>query len=161
MSVSIRPAVSGDEELIFSFILELAEYEKLSGEVVADEKKIAAALFCDQPRAFCELADWNGKPAGFTLWFHTYSTFKGRQGMYLEDLFVRPESRGLGIGKALLVNLARRCKRDGLGRFEWQVLDWNTPSIEFYKGLGAKPLDEWTMYRLTDDELDNLAGRSA
>lgn len=157
MSVHIRPAAPGDERLIHSLIRELADYERLSHEVDSDETMIADALFCALPRAFCEIAEWRGKPAGFALWFYNYSTFRGRYGLYLEDLFVRPKFRGCGIGKALLAHLARRCKQDGLARFEWSVLDWNTPSIDFYKGLGAEAMDDWTIFRVTGDALDKLA----
>lgn len=158
MSLRIRPAAPDDAGLVLAFIRALADYEKLTHEVVADEAMIAAALFGDNPRAFCEIAEWDGEPAGFALWFYNYSTFRGAHGLYLEDLFVHPHLRGHGIGKALLKNLARRCKREGLARFEWWVLDWNMPSIDFYKALGAQPMDEWTVFRVTGEALDRLAG---
>ncbi|KKB84903.1 GCN5 family acetyltransferase [Devosia limi DSM 17137] len=149
----IRAAVPGDAALVVQFIAELAEYEKLSHEAKAKEADIARDLFGDQPRVFCEIAEWQGKPVGFTLWFYTYSSFQGRQGMWLEDLYVDPTMRGKGIGKALLVNLARRCVAEGLGRFEWWVLDWNEPSIEFYKSQGGVMQDEWTKVRIDGEAL--------
>ena len=154
--ISIRPAQTEDAGLILAFVRELAEYERLGHEALASEADLAAALFCAQPRVFCDVAEWNGAPAGFALWFYTFSTFKGRHGIYLEDLFVRPEYRGRGLGKALLTRLARRCTAEKLGRLEWAVLDWNAPSIAFYEALGARPMGDWTVYRLTGDNLDTL-----
>lgn len=155
--LEIRPAQPGDAALIFGFVRKLAEYEKLLHAVVATEADVVRDLFGENPRVFCDLAFWDGAPAGFALWFHNYSTFRGRHGLYLEDLFVEPAYRGRGIGKALLRHLARRCRADGLARLEWQVLDWNAPSIAFYKSLGAVPIDDWTVFRLTDDALKKLA----
>lgn len=155
--LSIRPAAPADASLVFAFIRELAEYEKLANAVTTNETEIASALFGENPRVFCDIAEWNGKPAGFALWFYNFSTFRGRHGIYLEDLFVRPEFRGEGIGKALLANLAKRALREGCARVEWWVLDWNEPSIAFYKSLGAVPMDEWTVFRLTSDALEKLA----
>lgn len=152
-SLVIRPAVPGDAAQVVQFIAALAEYEKLSHEAKADEADIARDLFGDNPRVFCEIAEWEGKPVGFTLWFYTYSTFQGRHGLWLEDLYVDPAMRGKGIGKALLVNLARRCVAEGLGRFEWWVLDWNEPSIEFYKSQGGVMQDEWTKVRIDGEAL--------
>jgi len=152
-SLVIRPAVPGDAALVVQFIAALAEYEKLSHEAKANEADIARDLFGDNPRVFCEIAEWEGKPVGFTLWFYTYSTFQGRHGLWLEDLYVDPAMRGKGIGKALLVNLARRCVAEGLGRFEWWVLDWNEPSIEFYKSQGGVMRDEWTKVRIDGEAL--------
>ena len=149
----IRPAVPGDAALVVQFIAALAEYEKLSHEAKANEADIARDLFGDNPRVFCEIAEWEGKPVGFTLWFYTYSTFQGRHGLWLEDLYVDPAMRGKGIGKALLVNLARRCVAEGLGRFEWWVLDWNEPSIDFYKSQGGIMQDEWTKVRIDGEAL--------
>lgn len=149
----IRPAVPGDAALVVQFIAALAEYEKLSHEAKANEADIARDLFGDNPRVFCEIAEWEGKPVGFTLWFYTYSTFQGRHGLWLEDLYVDPAMRGKGIGKALLVNLARRCVAEGLGRFEWWVLDWNEPSIDFYKSQGGVMQDEWTKVRIDGEAL--------
>ncbi len=156
MSLSIRPAASGDEALVMSFIEALAEYEHLSHEVEANAADLGRDLFGDNPRVFCDIAEWDGQPAGFALWFYNYSTFRGRHGLYLEDLFVSPDFRGKGIGKALLQHLAARCTREGLGRFEWWVLDWNAPSIEFYKSQGAKMMDEWTVCRVDGDALASL-----
>ncbi|MFD1702709.1 GNAT family N-acetyltransferase [Methylopila henanensis] len=158
MSVSLRAAVPSDASLVYALIGELAVYEKLTHEVAASEADIAAALFAPQPRVFCEIVDWDGAPAGFALWFYTFSTFRGRHGIYLEDLFVRPEFRGRGLGKALVARLAERCRDEGLGRLEWSVLDWNAPSIEFYQGLGARPVEGWTGYRLDGGALAALGG---
>ncbi|MEJ1161593.1 GNAT family N-acetyltransferase [Prosthecomicrobium sp. N25] len=156
MSLSIRPAEPADAALVFAFVMKLADYERLAHEVEATREGIAAALFGEAPRVFCDLAFWDGAPAGFALWFYNYSTFRGRHGIYLEDLFVEPALRGKGIGKALLVHLARRCVAEGLGRFEWSVLDWNEPSIRFYRSLGAVAKDEWTMYQVAGDALARL-----
>ncbi len=142
------------------FIVKLAEYEKLSHEVEASENDIADNLFGDNRKVFCEIAELEGEPVGFALWFYTFSTFQGRHGIWLEDLFVEPEARGKGIGKALLAHLARRCIDEGLGRFEWWVLDWNEPSIEFYKSQGAVMQDEWTVCRVSGTDLAALAGKS-
>ncbi|MBV9568866.1 MAG: GNAT family N-acetyltransferase [Hyphomicrobiales bacterium] len=157
MSLTIRPAVPSDASLVFSLVRELAEYERLLHEVEATESLIAAALFSDTPKAFAEIAEWKKEPAGFALWFYNFSTFRGRYGIYLEDLFVRPELRGHGIGKALLQGLARRCLAEGLARLEWSVLDWNESSIGFYKSLGAVAKDEWTVYRLSGEPLARLS----
>lgn len=160
MSLVIRSAVAGDEALILSFIRKLADYEKLAHEVEATEADIARDLFGSQPRVFCEIAEWGGKPVGFALWYYTYSTFRGRHGIWLEDLFVDPDDRGHGTGKALLARLAKRCADEGLGRLEWWVLDWNAPSIAFYKAQGAVMQDEWTVCRVDGDALGELAGKS-
>lgn len=156
MSVSIRHAVPGDAALIFAFVRELAAYEKLSHEVAADEAALSEALFASQPRVFCDIAERDGAPAGFALWFHTFSTFEGRHGIHLEDLFVRPQFRGEGIGRALVERLARRCVDEGLARFEWSVLKWNAPAISFYETLGAVAMDGWTVYRTDGDALARL-----
>ncbi|MGB3337497.1 MAG: GNAT family N-acetyltransferase [Devosia sp.] len=156
MSLHVRPAVNADAALIIQFIAALADYEKLSHEAKASEADIVRDLFGADPKVFCEIAEWEGKPVGFTLWFYTYSTFQGRHGIWLEDLFVDPSMRGKGIGKALLVNLARRCVAEGLGRFEWWVLDWNEPSIEFYRSQGGVMQDEWTKVRVDGDALLKL-----
>ncbi|WP_454758474.1 N-acetyltransferase family protein [Caulobacter segnis] len=158
MPVTIRTATPADAALIHQFILDLADYEKLLDTVTASEADTAAALFGDNPRAFADIAELDGQPVGFSLWFYNYSTFVGRHGIWLEDLFVRPSARGSGAGKALLVNLAKRCVAEGLGRFEWSVLDWNAPSIAFYDSLGAATMDEWLIRRLTDDGIRKLAG---
>ncbi|MFY8210281.1 MAG: GNAT family N-acetyltransferase [Caulobacter sp.] len=158
MPVTVRPATPADAGLIHQFILDLAEYEKLLDTVQATEADTAAALFGDKARAFADIAEIDGQPVGFALWFYNYSTFVGRHGIYLEDLFVRPSARGSGAGKALLANLARRCVDEGLGRLEWTVLDWNAPSIAFYDSLGAAAMDEWIIRRLTGEPLRKLAG---
>src|SRR5688572_12113972 len=157
MSLTIRSAAPDDAAQIIRFIEALAAYEKLSHEAKASEADILRDLFSADPKVFCEIAEWNGKPVGFSLWFYTYSTFQGRHGIWLEDLFVDPEARGLGVGKALLVNLAQRCVRENLGRFEWAVLDWNAPSIAFYKAQGAVMMEEWERCRVTGDALVKLA----
>jgi GNAT superfamily N-acetyltransferase len=156
-SLTIRPARPGEAALVLQFVRELAEYEKLSHEVLATEAMIDAALFGESRRVFCDFAEWDGLPVGFALWFLDFSTFSGRSGLYLEDLFVRPEHRGRGIGKALMVHLARKCVANGWTRFQWSVLDWNTPSIAFYESLGARLMDEWTVARVSGDALDRLA----
>ena len=157
MSLIIRQAVAGDEQLVFEFVRKLADYEKLLHEVKATEADIREALFGVTPRAYCDLAFWNGGPAGFALWFYNYSTFSGRAGIYLEDLFVDKSMRGFGIGKSLLKHLAQRCVAENLRRLQWSVLDWNAPSIEFYKSLGAEPQDEWTLFRVSGNALLKLA----
>jgi GNAT superfamily N-acetyltransferase len=131
----------------------LAEYEKLAHEAVASEADIDAALFGGNPKAFCDIAEDDGEPVGIALWFYNFSTFTGRHGIWLEDLFVQPQARGKGAGKALLANLARRCVAEGLTRLEWSVLDWNAPSIAFYDSLGAAAMDEWTTRRLSGEAL--------
>lgn len=157
MSLSIRPAAAADAGLILAFIRELAEYEKLLHEVEASEADIARDLFGAHPRAFCDIAEWEGEPVGFAFWFYSYSTFQGRHGLYLEDLFVRPQARGKGIGKALLAGLARRCIEEGLGRLRWWVLNWNEPSIQFYRSLEAESMEEWTTFGLSGEALAKLA----
>ena len=159
--ISLRSAKPSDTGVIYALIRELAVYEELLHVVDATEDMIGDALFGVAPRAFCELAEWNGQVAGFSLWFYNFSTFRGRHGIYLEDLFVRLEFRGKGLGKALIVSLARRCVAEDLARFDWSVLDWNSPSIAFYKALGATMLDDWTGCRVTGDALAALAGRAA
>ena len=157
MSLVIRNAEAGDAGLIYEFIRELAAFEKLTHEVDASQRDIEEALFGPQPRVFAEIAEWNGTPAGFALWFYNFSTFRGRHGLYLEDLFVRPDFRAKGVGKALLKNLARRCVTEGLPRLEWWVLNWNEPALRFYRSIGAVPMDEWTVQRVTGDALATLA----
>ena len=157
MSLSIRRARPEDAALIFSLLCELAEYEKLTHEVEATEGGIAAALFSDQPRITCEIAEWNGEGVGFAVWFFNFSTFSGRPGIFLEDLFVRPAFRGKGIGKGLLVHLAKLCVENRWSRMQWSVLDWNTPSIDFYKSLGAEMMDEWKLCKVTGPALSQLA----
>ena len=157
MSLNIRRARPDEAGLVLSLIRELAEYEKLLHEVEASEAMIGAALFCDNPRLFCEIAEWNGEPAGFAVWFVNFSTFAGSHGIYLEDLFVRPALRGHGIGKALLMHLAKHCLAQGWSRLQWAVLDWNAPSIAFYKSLGAELMDEWTICRVSGAALTALS----
>jgi GNAT superfamily N-acetyltransferase len=159
MSLTIRAARPGDAGTLAQFIRKLAEYEGLLDEVEASETHVAAALFAANPKAFADIAEWNGEAAGFALWFYNFSTFRGRHGIYLEDLFVEPHLRGRGIGKALLARLAQRCRDEGLGRLEWWVLDWNEATIDFYQALGAEAMDDWTVFRLTGEALDRL-GRS-
>ena len=159
MSLVIRAARPDDSALILALVRELADYEKLSDEVDATEEMIAAALFSEQPRLHCDIAEWNGAAAGFAVWFLNFSTFRGRHGVYLEDVFVRPEFRGRGIGRALLTKLARRCIDEGWARFEWAVLDWNAPSIAFYKSIGAQMMDEWKICRLSGEALSRFAAQ--
>jgi GNAT superfamily N-acetyltransferase len=154
----IRPAVAGEADLVLRFIRELAAYERLAHEVDAGVESLDAALFGPHPRVFCDIAEWEGEPVGFALWFYNFSTFRGRHGIYLEDLFVRESMRGRGVGKALLSQLARRCVAEGLPRLEWWVLDWNEPSIAFYRSISAQPMDEWTVQRVTGEALTRLAG---
>ena len=157
MTVTVRKAVRGDAALILDFIRKLARYEKLEHEAVLSVEDIENSLFCDAPRSFCLIAELAGKPVGFALYFYNFSTFLGRHGIYLEDLFVEESARGEGAGKALLSALAKIAVQENLGRLEWSVLDWNAPSIAFYKSLGAKPMDEWTVFRLTGEPLRELA----
>jgi GNAT superfamily N-acetyltransferase len=161
MSLTIREAAASDAALILGLLRELAEYERLLHEVEATQAMVSEALFSDKPRVFADIAEWKGEPAGFALWFYNFSTFRGRHGIYLEDLFVRPQLRGHGIGKALLRGLARRCASEGLARLEWSVLDWNEPSIGFYRSLGAIAKDDWTVYRLTGEALARLGTEPA
>ena len=157
MAVSIRPVRPGEAGLVLSLVRELAVYERLLDAVDASEAMIDAALFAREPRVFCEIAEWDGEPAGFALWFPNFSSFRGRHGIYLEDIFVRPSHRRRGIGRALLRHLARRCVAEGWTRFEWAVLDWNAASIAFYRSLGADLMEEWTICRITGDALTRLA----
>jgi GNAT superfamily N-acetyltransferase len=158
--VVIRPAQRDDLELVHALVGELADYEKLGHEVTATRSDLAAALFCAEPKVYCEIAEFAGKPAGLTIWFYTFSTFRGRHGIWLEDLFVRQAFRRKGIGKALLAGLAARCHAEGLARLEWSVLDWNEPSILFYEMLGARLMSEWTNCRIEGDALVSLASGS-
>lgn len=156
-NLTLEIATEQDTPLIFSFIKELAEYERLAHEVIATEEIIKETLFGKHAYAEVIIARWDGKPVGYALFFHSFSTFLGRPGIYLEDLFVRPSMRGKGIGKALLVYLAQLAKERKCGRLEWAVLNWNESAINFYKSLGAKPMNEWTVYRLIGETLDKLA----
>ena len=153
----IRPARPGDVADILRLIKALAEYEKLSHEVVATEAALAQALFGPRPAAEVLLAEEDGRSVGFALFFQNFSTFLGKPGIYLEDLFVEPAFRGRGIGRDLLRAIARLAVERGCGRFEWAVLDWNAPAIGFYKSLGARPMDDWTVMRLTGEALERLA----
>ena len=160
-AITIRPAVREDVPLVLAFIRELAEYERLAHEVQADEAGLAVQLFGTRPAADVLIAEVDGTPAGFALFFHNFSTFLGKPGLYLEDLFVRPQYRGLGLGKRLMARLARVALERGCGRFEWSVLDWNAPAIAFYRTLGAVGMDEWTVQRVTGDALQALAAQAA
>ena len=157
MTLSIRPATPADLPLIAQFIRDLAEYEKLSHEVRFDEARLGENLFGARPYAEVVIGELDGAAQGFALFFHNFSTFEGRPGLYLEDLFVRPEARGSGLGKALLAHLAQLCVARDCARLEWSVLDWNAPSIGFYQSLGAKLMDEWTVMRVDGDALTKLA----
>ena len=157
----IRPATAADVATILGFIRALAEYERLLHEVVATEETLRATLFGPTPRSEVVLAELDGQPVGFALFFHNYSTFLAQPGIHLEDLFVRPEFRGHGFGKALLLHVGQLAHRRGCGRYEWSVLDWNEPSIRFYKSLGACPLDDWTVMRVTGEGLDRMAELAA
>jgi GNAT superfamily N-acetyltransferase len=156
--LTFRFGTEADVPLVLQFIRELAEYEKLADAVVATEELLRESLFGARRHAEVILAEYDGEPAGFALFFHNFSTFVGRAGLYLEDLFVRPALRSHGIGKELLRFLAHLAGERGCGRFEWAVLDWNEPAIGFYKSLGAKPMNEWTVFRLHGEELRSLAG---
>jgi GNAT superfamily N-acetyltransferase len=157
MSVNIRRATRADAGLVLNFIRNLAGYEKLTYEVTATEPDICGSFFGKNPRVFAEIAEWNGEAAGFAVWFYNYSTFHGCHGIYLEDLYVDPEHRGKGLGRAILQHLARTCIAENLTRLQWWVLDWNEPSIAFYKSLGAIPMSEWTVFRVSGEALKRLA----
>ncbi|MEU5579474.1 GNAT family N-acetyltransferase [Streptomyces huasconensis] len=158
----IRTATPADIPVIHALIRDLAAYEKAPDEARATEEQLREALFGERPAAFAHIAqdDATGEVVGFSLWFLNFSTWRGVHGIYLEDLYVRPEARGGGHGKALLTELARICVERGYERLEWSVLDWNEPSIRFYESLGARPQDEWTVYRLTDDALTALGSNA-
>ena len=157
-ATQIVRAIESDVPIILQMIRDLAEYERMADEVVATEAVLRESLFGARPDAEVLIAYADGQPAGFALYFHNYSTFVGRRGLYLEDLFVKPAFRGRGIGKRLLVELARIAIDRGCGRFEWAVLDWNEPAIGFYKSLGAQCMDAWSTFRVTGDALTRLAG---
>lgn len=154
---AIRPAIESDIPALLSLITQLAEYEKLSHAVVATENDLRRSLFGSHPVTEALIGESDGKPVAFAVFFHNYSTFLGRPGLYLEDLFVVPECRGTGFGRAMLAQLAKIAIERNCGRFEWSVLDWNEPAIEFYKKLGAVPMDEWTVFRLEGAALERLA----
>ncbi len=156
----LRFAAGDDAPLVLAFIRELADYEQMSDEVAADETTLRASLFGERPAAEVVIAELDGAPVGFALFFPNFSTFVGRPGLYLEDLFVRPAARGRGVGAALLAFLARLARDRGYGRFEWSVLDWNEPAIGFYRRLGARPMDGWTVFRVDGEALSALAARA-
>jgi GNAT superfamily N-acetyltransferase len=153
----IRPARPGDEPTIYQLICDLAQYERSLPEVTGSQEDLQRVLFGPQPAVFAHVAEHEGEIAGFALWFCNYSTWTGRQGIYLEDLYVRPELRGHGYGRALLAALAAVCAERGYARLEWSVLDWNAPALGFYQSLGAVAMDEWTVHRLTGPALAELA----
>ena len=154
--MKIRPARQDEVGIVLQLIHDLALYEKAPNEVEATEKELLETIFVDNARVFCDVVDVNGEIAGMAIWFLNYSTWQGKHGIYLEDLFIKPEFRGKGYGKALLQHLAKVCDERGYGRFQWWVLDWNSPAIEFYKSLGAVAMDEWTVYRVSGDPLKKL-----
>ena len=156
-ALEIRAATEDDVPLILSLIKELAEYERLSHEVVATEEALRDSLFAERPVAEVLIGHLGDEPVGFALFFHNFSTFLGKPGIYLEDLYVKLEYRGMGLGRALLVHLAKLARERGCGRLEWSVLDWNEPAIGFYKDIGASPVKGWTVYRVTGEALDDLA----
>lgn len=155
--LNIRPASQHDVPLILEFIRGLAEYERAPEQAVATEADLLRDGFGPNPKYRCVIAEWHGEPAGFAFFFYNYSTWQGRPGLYLEDLFVYPRFRGKGIGKALLLHLAQIAVDEGCGRFQWQVLDWNTPAIDFYKSLGAVTLNEWLTMRVEGEALTRMA----
>ncbi len=155
--MQIRPATIADTDEILALIYELAVYEKAPEEAKATREQIIEGFFGENPKVFCEIVEVDGAIAGLAIWFLNYSTWQGKHGIYLEDLFIRPQYRGKGYGKGLLKHLAAICEERGYGRFQWWVLDWNTPAIEFYKSLGAKAMDSWTVYRVSEEALTELA----
>lgn len=155
--ITLRPAAAADAALIASLIRELAEFEKLLDDCHVTPAALLATLFGPRPYAECVIAEWQGLPQGFALFFYNYSTFLAKPGIYLEDLYIRPACRGQGLGKALLKHLAQLAVQQGCGRMEWSVLNWNTPAIQFYESLGATPQSEWSVYRLTGPALAELA----
>jgi GNAT superfamily N-acetyltransferase len=155
--MTIRPASIDDTDEILALIYELALYEKAPDDAKATREQIIESFFTDDPKVFCEIVEVDGSVAGFAIWFLNYSTWQGKHGIYLEDLFVRPQYRGKGFGKALLKHLAAICEDRGYGRFQWWVLDWNQPAIDFYKSLGAVAMDEWTVFRVSEQALTQLA----
>jgi len=156
-TINIRPATLNDVEQIMQFVIDLAIYEKEEDAVVATPDHFKNALFCENPQAHCLIAEIDGLSVGFAIYFFSFSTWLGQHGIYLEDLYVSPNSRGSGAGKALLKQLAKIAVKKNLGRVEWSVLDWNEPSIQFYKAMGAESKDGWTVYRLCDQALNNFA----
>ncbi|WP_428969419.1 N-acetyltransferase family protein [Sphingomonas sp. Xoc002] len=159
MSITLRPAEPADTATILGFVRELAAFEREPDAVVATEPMLAEALFGDRPAAEAVIAERDGQAVGFALFFANFSTWTGRRGLYLEDLYVTPSARGAGVGKALLIHLAGIARDRGWARFEWSVLDWNTPAVEFYRAMGAQAMDEWTVQRVSGEALETLAGR--
>lgn len=159
MTTQIRPANSADVPLILQLVRDLAAFERERDKVIATEPMLFEALFGPHPAAEAVIAELDGTPVGMALFFHNFSTWTGWRGLYLEDLYVTPEARGAGVGKALLQHLAALAVERGCTRFEWSVLDWNEKAIRFYKAMGAEPMEEWTVYRVTGDALASLAGR--
>ncbi|NDB31708.1 MAG: GNAT family N-acetyltransferase [Actinobacteria bacterium] len=155
-SLHIRSARPEESAIILRLIKDLAEYEKAPDQVEATESDLKATIFSKEPKVFCDVVEVDGEIVGMAIWFLNYSTWQGKHGIYLEDLFVKPEYRGRGYGKALLVHLAKLCEEKGYGRFQWWVLDWNSPAIEFYRSLGAEAMDEWTVYRVSGKALKDL-----
>ena len=154
--MKIRPAQRQEVGIVLQLIHDLAVYEKAPNEVEATEKELLETIFSSDPKVFCDLVEVDGEIAGMAIWFLNYSTWQGKHGIYLEDLFIKPEFRGRGYGKALLKHLAKICDEKGYGRFQWWVLDWNSPAIEFYRSLGAVAMDEWTVYRVSGAPLKEL-----
>ena len=159
MSLHLRDAGPKDLDLVLHFIRALAEYEKLAHEVKADAAALGRFLFEEPCRAEALIAEWDGRPVGFAVWYYSFSTFLGRPSLYVEDVFVEPGMRGKGIGKAVFAHLAARALAQGCGRMEWSVLDWNAPSIAFYRSIGARPREGWTLQQLTGQALNALAAR--
>ena len=154
--MKIRAAMREEASMILNLIKELAEYEKAPDQVEANDSDLVATIFATDPKVFCDLVEVDGEIAGMAIWFLNYSTWQGKHGIYLEDLYIKPEFRGHGYGKALLQHLARICNERGYGRFQWWVLDWNSPAIEFYRALGAEAMSEWTVYRVSGEPLREL-----
>jgi len=154
--MKIRPARKEEVGIVLQLIHDLAHYEKAPNQVEATEKELLSTIFIDDPKVFCDVVDVDGEIAGMAIWFLNYSTWQGKHGIYLEDLFIKSEYRGHGYGKALLKHLAKICDEKGYGRFQWWVLDWNSPAIEFYRSLGAVAMDEWTVYRVSGTALKEL-----
>ena len=154
--MKIRPARQEEVGIVLQLIHDLAVYEKAPNEVEATERELLETIFTSDPKVFCDLVEVDGEIAGMAIWFLNYSTWQGKHGIYLEDLFIKPEYRGRGYGKALLKHLAKICDEKGYGRFQWWVLDWNSPAIEFYRSLGAVAMDEWTVYRVSGQALKEL-----
>ncbi len=154
--MQIRPAKKDEASIILKLIKDLAEYEKAPDQVEATETQILETIFAENPKVFCDLVEVDNQIVGMAIWFLNYSTWQGKHGIYLEDLFIEPEFRGRGYGKALLQHLAKICNERGYGRFQWWVLDWNSPAIEFYRALGAEAMSEWTVYRVSGKPLKDL-----